>query len=395
MSLKEAKASNIDKLWQNADQDRLNMVKLKCVFEVPVISSLNQNDTSEAVADEKTCAQPKVSGKGFEIPDCEPCKPYGMAIEATEYCQGCKTFVCDSCKSCHNKFACLRQHLFVPANEHIDNPECGPCNTEGTKAKATEYCQDCKTFICDYCKSCHNRFESLRLHSFVHANESIRANSFKEKHENVSKCNCNNHNFEKYRENHETFICMECADTKNKECEACKNIIEKRQSYQTNIDQVLLKVKTLESEIQNLKYDCNFDLIREKDRIKADVEKFKADLDEWIENLEANFLNEVEAMAMSNNTIDLMLKRMLKIANTGAELLKDNTDDRVMTLKLTDELSRSMKDCEQILLDLKGGTVPRLVFERNEKLKSMARDINDIGYLRLLPTSSFNSGQST
>ena len=270
-------------------------------------------------------------------------------------------------------------------------PDCGPCKTDGMKTQASEYCQDCRAFVCASCKSCHNKFDSLRIHSFLPADASAQISLLKTKAGNLSKCNCGNSAVEKYCENHEEIVSMSCADAKHRDCLNCRNITEEWSSNQANIDELYLKINAFESEANNLKYDCNIDFVSEKNRIKAEVEKFKTDLNEWIESLETIFLEELEAKTASDNTLDQMLEDMFKTAKSDIDILRENKDDKMKTFIVTRNISRNMRDCESLLRDVKAGTLPHLVFERNDKLESLMRNISDIGHVRFFPSSLINN----
>ena len=280
------------------------------------------------------------------------------------------------------------------SSEHSNNPDCGPCKKEGKPTKAKIFCENCNAFVCESCKNCHSKFDILRLHSFISINESTRVSLFKEKPENLSKCDCckgDNNTVEKYCEKHEEFICTECTNLKHKDCEDC-NIVSKEwilNGFDVNVhlDELLLKVEYLKEEIQNIKYDCHFSIIPKKDRIKEEADKFKTEIEERTQNLVRKFSNELEDFTADNNTYYSMLENMLKITDAGVDLLKNNKYNKQRAFILTSKLSKNVKDYETILRDLKAGTFPHLVFQRNETLVCMLGDINNIGAVQLIPHS--------
>ena len=184
---------------------------------------------------------------------------------------------------------------------------------------------------------------------------------------------------------------MVCADLKHKEC-VCSSVSNKDWLFnQAHIDEILLKVEYLKEEIQKLQYDRYFSYVSEKDRINKEIETYRKEINEWEELLESKILKELAGLTDDNNAVSSLLENMLKVTDADVDMLKTfkskGNIERVFIL--TSKISRNLKDYESILRDLKAGTFPHLVFERNEKLACLIRDINDIGTLRLSSSSSF------
>ena len=45
--------------------------------------------------------------------------------------------------------------------------ECSPCDYEGVKKEARHYCPQCKEYLCDGCKSVHQKIAATRSHKTV------------------------------------------------------------------------------------------------------------------------------------------------------------------------------------------------------------------------------------
>ena len=145
-----------------------------------------------------------------------------------------------------------RKYLEGNSNKLFDSQFCEPCKTEEKTAKATHFCENCNTFICESCKNCHSKFEVLRLHTFVPVNKSsvclMNEKTVLQYLFNCNHCHREENFVETYCENHKEFMCMMCADLKHKDCD-CSSINQDFLFNNAHMDEMLLKAQSVKEEI--------------------------------------------------------------------------------------------------------------------------------------------------
>lgn len=112
---------------------------------------------------------------------CDPCFADNKAIEASYFCKICEEYLCDSCKTAHNRFKASKTHEVVTREEAKNDPKmsdsflclCDPCKDGGSEKPAKHYCSECKEFICNECVKSHKILRVTRDHKIVSAEDHI------------------------------------------------------------------------------------------------------------------------------------------------------------------------------------------------------------------------------
>ena len=97
--------------------------------------------------------------------ECGLCLIDGIHKDAKHFCLRCDKYICDPCKSSHNRFSELRTHQLLPVA--MMKKDCGLCLAEGDKKDAKYFCKNCEMHICDSCKDYHKKFQELRCHEIL------------------------------------------------------------------------------------------------------------------------------------------------------------------------------------------------------------------------------------
>ena len=228
------------------------------------------------------------------------------------------------------------------AIEKAKNPICGNCK----KSPATNYCPDCKKFMCDKCREMHQTWEAFKDHTLL-STDQVRADAIKVLLPNKEPLQCEKHPTMELR-----MYCETCSELI---CSDCTIRLHKDHEYDVVDDVFPRHKKTLESSLGPLKenlqsieealgtLDTRQEMIEkqrkavEKD-IKDEIEKIKKLLDmrknQLVDSLKSLTEQKLARIASQKKCVKNTQAKMsscLKYAEAG---LENGTNSEVLRMKV-------------------------------------------------------------
>ena len=281
---------------------------------------------------------------------------------------------------------------------------CGPCNCEGSETEATQFCDDCKEFLCQNCIDTHNRYKKFRNHKLLPTtNEPTLETTGDVSH--IVLCECNlSQRVTVYCEDHREVICNTCKSAKHRKCK-CVLIDEKSRSYNsTSLFELAQKAKALDEAFDKVRLDRNTELqtlatIRKT--CMNEIRTFRRELNKHLDSLEENILKELESFeAKERQEIESFISSCSagqQIIRSDTKLLEDAKNWSRANEKFATDIQASvrLKKCESLLQEICDETMtPAVTFERNKKLVDLQKTIDKLGTLTTAGYSQFQNSQS-
>ena len=270
---------------------------------------------------------------------------------------------------------------------------CGPCKSEGSEKEATKYCYDCQEYLCDSCLNHHRKLPITKNHKIASASDV----PYSTGRRLTIHCGCNKkQEVEFYCERHAEAICKQCLNFGHQKCNTV-TIQQKSSGYaSTKLDSILSRTTSLKDKYDELKQSCieeKKNLQKSKDVCKKEIQAFRKELDDYIDQLEQNMVKELDELeTKEKSSIDQKITTLvtaLQILDADENTLKDaKNDGRKHIMFAADaQSSKRFRDCERRLAELEKEAMKlNLSFERNKKLDDILIDNSNLGTLKLTET---------
>lgn len=113
---------------------------------------------------------------------CEPCSLRKRTERAVYFCRNCFERYCESCYLIHKAHKSSSNHDIVTFDETVQNMiECEPCSFGNKSTKSTQFCRDCKEYLCEHCTTSHRSHKQNKNHTTIQINEALNCNPCKMK----------------------------------------------------------------------------------------------------------------------------------------------------------------------------------------------------------------------
>ena len=177
--------------------------------------------------------------------------------------------------------------------------ECSPCDYEGVKKEAKYYCPQCQDYLCDACKSVHQKISSTRSHKIVSGSlmPMKTENKTNEGIKQGVQCPCGGgKNISLYCKDHVKVMCGDCKTLKHRNCN-CLTIDEAcADSDKTDTKRTKEQMVTFKATFEKLQQRQNEDaekLAAKSAECREIVEVFKQELIKKIEKVAEAALDEI------------------------------------------------------------------------------------------------------
>ena len=259
--------------------------------------------------------------------------------------------------------------------------ECSPCDYEGIKIVAIFYCPQCQDYLCDSCKSAHQKISASRSHKVVSGSSMPRKQENKA-HEEIKRnvqCACNGKDIEFYCKDHNKVMCVDCKTLKHRNCkastvdEACGDLVT------TDINETKERMHAFKTKLESLRQSRNEDaenLTIQAAGCRDKVEEFKVELILKIEELTNTALTDIansdreqrQTIEQHINTCSTALNRMEIDYKPFEEAVTAGMNSLIFIHNL--QLKKTLEQIDNILQDIASqAKAPGISFEFNEFLK--------------------------
>ena len=274
--------------------------------------------------------------------------------------------------------------------------ECSPCDYEGIKIEAKFYCPQCQDYLCDSCKSAHQKISATRRHKIVSGSEMPRKQENKpnEGIKGEVQCPCSGKGITIYCKDHNEVMCVDCKTIKHRNCrtstvdEACGDLVT------TDINETKDRMNALKTKLDTLRQRRNEDagnLTVQAAECRDRVEKIKGELIQKIQELTNTALTDIancdreqrQTIEQHINTCSTALNRMEIDYKPFEEAVTARIHPRIFIHNL--KLKKTLEQIDNILQDIdKEAKTPGISFEFDETLNMT--NVQSLGVVRSTST---------
>ena len=274
--------------------------------------------------------------------------------------------------------------------------DCTPCNYEGVEKEAKFYCPQCQDYLCDSCKSAHQKMSASRNHKVVSGSAIPRKQENKSNEGIKGKvlCPCSGKDIEIYCKDHNEVMCLDCKTLKHRNCttstvdEACGDLVT------TDINETKERMNALKTKLEILRYSRNEDaenLTVQAAECRDKVEELKAELIQKIQELTNTALTDItncdrelrQTIEQHISTCSIALNRMEIDYNPFEEAVTARINSRIFIHNL--HLKKTLGQIDNILQDIdKEAKAPGISFEFDETLNMT--NVQSLGVVRSTST---------
>ena len=274
--------------------------------------------------------------------------------------------------------------------------DCSPCNYEGVKKEAKFYCPQCQDYLCDSCKSVHQKISATRSHKVVSGSLMPKKPESKttESTKRYIKCQCNEKDITIYCHDHYEAICVDCKTLKHRNCNTVTIEEASADLDKTDTDATKERMKTLKDKLEKVQQKENEDaemLTTQAAECRDNVEEFKRELIKKIEGLTKTALDDIEKCDREQrvnidqhlNTCSTALNRMEIDYKPFEEAVAAGMKSLIFIHNF--KLKKTLEQIDNILQDIdKEAKAPGISFEFDETLKMT--NVQSLGVVRSTST---------
>ena len=280
--------------------------------------------------------------------------------------------------------------VFGGSDETLENL-CDPCNYEGNKIDAVQFCSDCKEWLCCKCTDSHKKFKASRNHKILSV-EQVPSQAAGTSKSCIVLCeNCQNNEVTDYCEQHVTVICQACTSVRHRNCHSV-SVSEKGQSYERkNFDLFAKRANEIEEKIDKFKREREAELQSLsllKDTCAKEIQTFREDILKWLNKVEQTTMQELNNLASGERR---KLERHISASSTTKQMIETDFKliEDAMKTSVTGELfavdvkvTNRLKEYDQVLQDLyQEARIPLMTFTQNQRLTDMLNEVEKLGNL--------------
>ena len=269
--------------------------------------------------------------------------------------------------------------------------DCDPCDYNQISKKAAAYCQECEEYLCEPCKTAHEKLKLTRSHKLL-SGELMppKRSAGKRAVLDTVLCSCVKNEVAIYCKEHDSLVCVNCGSLHHRRCQTSdigdisKDFdVDSTEETIDNWNELNEKITSLherrETDLSNLSLeakDC-------RDRAK----QFREELSIKLESMEAKTLSEIDTLeAQETKTITQQLDTF-KAARNSLDtdrrnlILAKERNDRQSIFVYNIQLSQSVKSLTTITEEItKEVYQPHISFDCNPAI-AIAGD-QDLGTVK-------------
>ena len=280
--------------------------------------------------------------------------------------------------------------------------ECSPCDYEGVKKEAKFYCPQCQDYLCESCKSVHQKISATRGHQVVSGSLMPKKPEIKatESTKRYIKCPCSEKDITIYCHDHYEVMCVDCKTLKHRNCNTVTIEEASADLDKTDTDATKERMKTLKDRLEKVQQKENEDaemLTVQAAKCRDNVEEFKRELIQKIEELTKTARDDIEKCDREQrviidqhlNTCSTALNRMEIDYKTFEEAVTAGMNSLIFIHNL--KLKKTLEQIDNILQDIDNDVqAPGISFEFDETLNMT--NVKRLGVVRSTSTVAKVSG---
>ena len=264
---------------------------------------------------------------------------------------------------------------------HISSDEsfsidCDPCQYNQISKKAAAYCQECEEYLCEPCKTAHEKLRLTRSHKLLSGELMPPKRSARKKAVlDTVMCSCMKNEVSVYCKEHCSLVCVNCGSLHHRRCQTSdigdisKDFdVDSTEETIDNWNELNEKITSLherrETDLSNLSLeakDC-------RDRAK----QFREELSIKLESMEAKTLSEIDILETQETKTITQQLDTCKAARNSLDtdrrnlILAKERNDRQSIFVYNIQLSQTMKSLTTITEEItKEVYQPHISFECN------------------------------
>ena len=254
--------------------------------------------------------------------------------------------------------------------------DCDPCDYNQISKKAAAYCQECEEYLCEPCKTAHEKLKLIRSHKLL-SGELMppKRSAGKRAVLDTVLCSCVKNEVAIYCKQHDSLVCVNCGSLHHRRCQT-SDIGDIRKDFDVdsteetidNWNELNEKITSLherrETDLSNLSLeakDC-------RDRAK----QFREELSIKLESMEAKTLSEIDTLETQETKTITQQLDTCKAARNSLDtdrrnlILAKERNDRQSIFVYNIQLSQSVKSLTTITDEItKEVYQPHISFECN------------------------------
>ena len=254
--------------------------------------------------------------------------------------------------------------------------DCDPCDYNQISKKAAAYCQECEEYLCEPCKTAHEKLKLTRSHKLL-SGELMppKRSAGKRAVLDTVLCSCVKNEVAIYCKEHDSLVCVNCGSLHHRRCQTSdigdisKDFdVDSTEETIDNWNELNAKITSLherrETDLSNLSLeakDC-------RDRAK----QFREELSIKLESMEAKTLSEIDTLETQETKTITQQLDTCKAARNSLDtdrrnlILAKERNDRQSIFVYNIQLSQSVKSLTTITDEItKEVYQPHISFECN------------------------------
>ena len=280
----------------------------------------------------------------------------------------------------------------VQVSSHESFPiDCDPCDYNQISKKAAAYCQECEEYLCEWCKTAHEKLKLTRSHKLLSGELMPPKRSTRKRAVlDTVLCSCVKNEVAIYCKEHCSLVCVNCGALHHRRCQTSdigdisKDFdVDSTEETIDNWNELNEKITSLherrETDLSNLSLeakDC-------RDRAK----QFREELSIKLESMEAKTLSEIDTLETQETKTITQQLDTCKAARNSLDtdrrnlILAKERNDRQSIFVYNIQLSQAIKSLTTITDEItKEVYQPHISFECNPAI-SIAGD-QDLGTVK-------------
>ena len=254
--------------------------------------------------------------------------------------------------------------------------DCDPCDYNQISKKAAAYCQECEEYLCEWCKTAHEKLKLTRSHKLLSGELMPPKRSARKKAVlNTVLCSCMKNEVSVYCKEHDSLVCVNCGALHHRRChtsdigDISKDFdVDSTEETIANWNELNETITSLherrETDLSNLSLeakDC-------RDRAK----QFREELSIKLESMEAKTLSKIDILETQETKTITQQLDTCKAARNSLDtdrrnlILAKERNDRQSVFVHNIQLSQTMKSLTTITDEItKEVYQPHISFECN------------------------------
>ena len=254
--------------------------------------------------------------------------------------------------------------------------DCDPCEYNQISKKGAAYCQECEEYLCEWCKTAHEKLKLTRSHKLLSGELMPPKRSARKKAVlDTVLCSCIKNEVSIYCKEHCSLVCVDCVALHHRRCHT-SDIGDISKDFDVDSTEETIANwnelnETLTSLADSRKKDLSNLTLEAKD-CQDRAKQFREELSIKLESMEAKTLSEIDILETQETKTIIQQLDTCKAARNSLDtdrrnlILAKERNDRQSIFVYNIQLSQTMKSLTTIIEEItKAVYQPHIYFECN------------------------------